>query len=173
VQRRKVTPAGLTAALERLTEQTPELVRRSMGEAATALEREAAGDSTQPVDQGDVKGGWTSEPTADGFRVSNRSEHAVWVERGRGPGPVPFGAILAWVKRKGIARAQAKTTAKAQGRRASKDEVTQAEKSAAAAIQKKIEREGIEPRWVLRRAVERLRSKMGGILRRAVGGLKP
>lgn len=173
MKRVQVTAGGLADALRRMGEAYPKAVEQGMAEAALMLkgalvQREIATTDPKPVDQGQYKAGWVSTPIEGGAVVGNQSKQALWIERGRGPGPVPFQAIYEWVKRKGFARKQAKATAKAQGRRSSKNEVEQAEKSAALAIQRKIEQQGIEPRWVLRRAMEALKDKMPGILRRAL-----
>lgn len=187
MKRRQVTAGGLAAALRQMAKDAPKALEQGMAEAATMLkgalvQREIAATDPQPVDQGQYKGGWVSQPVAGGAVVGNQSKQALWVERGRAPGPVPFGAILAWVKRKGFVRAQVKAAKKAQGvKRDSKgryqgattSEIEQAEKTAALAIQRKIEQQGIEPRWVLRRAVHALQPKMPGILRRALREVKP
>lgn len=178
MKRRQVTAGGLAAALRQMAQDAPKALEQGMAEAATMLkgalvQREIAATDPQPVDQGQYKGGWVSQPVDGGAVVGNQSKQALWVERGRAPGPVPWKAIYEWVQRKGFAKRQARATAKAQGRRTSKNEVEQAEKSAALAIQRKIEQQGIEPRWVLRRAVHALQAKMPGILKRALREVKP
>lgn len=173
MKRVQTTPAGLADALRRHGEQIPRAVERGMVEAGAQLkgslvQREIAAASPQPVDQGQYKAAWVLQEVEGGAVVGNTTKQAVWVERGRAPGPVPFKPILEWVRRKGFARASAKATAKAQGRRSSKSEQEQAEAAAALAIQRKIEQQGVEPRWVLRKALDVLRGKMASILRRAM-----
>lgn len=176
MKRVRATPAQLASALRRLGEQAPEAARDAMIEGATLLQgaliqREIATSSPQPVDQGQYKAAWTKVEASDGALVGNATKQALWVERGRGPGPVPFKAILEWVRRKGFVRAQSKATARASGRRSSKSEIEQAETTAALAIQRKIEQQGIEPRWPLRRALDALRGRLPAMLRRAFGRL--
>jgi hypothetical protein len=120
------------------------------------VQKAIASTDPQPVDQGQYKAAWVFEPISGGALVGNASKQALWIERGRAPGPVPYGPILAWVRRKGFVKAQAKV------------DIEQAEASAAFAIQKKIGERGIEPRWVLRRAVEALRSRLPRLLQDAL-----
>lgn len=175
MKRQRVTPAELAEGLRRLSAQAPEAVKDAMVDAGLRLQgsliqREIAASNPQPVDQGQYKAGWVLVETSDGALVANTTSQALWVERGRGPGPVPFKAILEWVKRKGFVRAAVKAEKRAQGRfkGASRNEIEQAEVSAAFAIQKKIEAKGIEPRWPLWRALSALRDKVPGMLRRAL-----
>lgn len=182
MKRVRTTPAGLADELNRLGQQFPKAVEQGMVEGATLLQgalvqREIAASSPQPVDQGQYKAAWTMTEVEGGAVVGNTTKQALWVERGRAPGPTPFGPILEWVRRKGFVRAAVKAVAKARGtgrdskgrfQGASQSEIDQAEKTAALAIKRKIEQQGIEPRWVLRRAIDALRSKMPAILRRSV-----
>lgn len=173
MKRVKTNASGLASALRQMAADTPKALEHGMVDAAEQLkgalvQREIATTNPQPVDQGQYKAGWVSREVEGGAVVGNTTKQALWIERGRGPGPVSFKAILAWVRRKGFARASAKAAAKAQGRRSSKSEQEQAETTAALAITRKIEQQGIEPRWVLRRAIEALKGKLPGILRRAL-----
>lgn len=184
MKRVQTTPAGLADAMRRMGEQFPKALEQGMVEGATLLQgalvqREIASSDPQPVDQGQYKAAWTVTEVEGGAVVGNTSKQALWVERGRAPGPTPFGPILEWVRRKGFVRAAVKAAKKAapgprqrdsKGRfqGASEDEIEQAEQGAAVAIQRKITREGVAPRWVLRRALDALRGKMPAILRRAV-----
>jgi len=56
---------------------------------------------TTPVDQGQAKGSWGTTPIKGGAVVGNSSKQMVFLERGRGPGPVPLAPIEAWVRRHG------------------------------------------------------------------------
>lgn len=184
MKRVQTTPAGLADELNRLGQQFPKAIEQGMVEGATLLQgalvqREIASSDPQPVDQGQYKAAWVLQEVEGGAVVGNTSKQALWVERGRAPGPTPFGPILEWVRRKGFVRSAVKAAKKAapgprqrdsKGRYqgASENEIEAAEKTAALAIQRKIEQQGVEPRWVLRRAMVALQSKMAGILRRAV-----
>lgn len=183
MKRVTATPAELGKALRRLQAQMPEAAKDAMVEAGLQLQgsliqREIASSSPPPVDQGQYKAAWSKVETQNGILVGNETKQALWIERGRGPGPVPFKAILAWVKRKGFVRASVKAQKRGQGRDsqgrfkgASQSDIEQAETSAALAIARKIERQGIEPRWPLRRALTLLQNKIPGMLRRALGRL--
>lgn len=183
MKRVQTTPAGFADALRRHGEQIPRAVERGMVDAGAQLkgslvQREIAAASPQPVDQGQYKAAWVLQEVEGGAVVGNTTKQALWVERGRAPGPVPFQPILEWVRRKGFVRAAVKAAKKAMGplKRdskgrflgASKTEIEQAEVVAALAIQRKIEQQGVEPRWPLRKAIAVLQGKMGGILRRAM-----
>jgi hypothetical protein len=182
----RVSPAGFAAALRRLKETLPGAVEDAMVEGAQQLggalvQREIASTGPhQPVDQGQYKAGWQVTEVKGGAIVGNSTQQAVWMERGRGPGPVPFSAILAWVKRKGFAKAKAKEAAKGRGRDAqgrfkgaSKSEIEDAEVAAAHAITASIARKGIEPRWVLRRALTALGPSLKRIIRRRLREVRP
>lgn len=178
MSRVQVTPKGLADALRRMPTQIQKATKDAMVEGGLMLEgalvqKEIAASDPKPVDQAQYKGGWTHHETDDGIEVGNTTKHSLFVERGRGPGPVPLKPILEWVIRKGFARSFVKALAKIRGRRATLGEQTAAEMNAARAIQQKIQREGTPPRWVLRRAIEALRPKMPGILKRALKTVKP
>lgn len=169
--------SGLAAMMRTLGERAPAAVEGAMREGGMMLggdlvQQEIASTKPQPVDQGQYKAAWVTTPVEGGAVVGNTSKQALFIERGRGPGPVPLGPILAWVKRKGFVRASVKRAAKAQGRRSTQSDRDRAEYGAALAIQKKIQEQGIEPRWPLRRAIARLGPKMVGIIRRALGGIQ-
>lgn len=183
MKRVKTTAGGLASALRQMAVDVPKALEHGMVDAAEQLkgslvQREIAATSPQPVDQGQYKAGWTSHEVEGGAVVGNTTKQALWIERGRGPGPVPFKAILEWVRRKGFVRASVKAAKKASSplqrdekgryKGASEQEIARAETTAALAITRKIEQQGIEPRWVLRRAIEALKSRLPGILRRAM-----
>lgn len=144
MKRVKTTPAGLAAALRKLSTEAPQAVEDEMVNAGMMLQgplvQKAIAETSphQPVDQGQYKAAWAFEPIEGGALVGNASKQALWIERGRAPGPVPFGPILAWVKRKAFVRTKG----------ADAKEVERAEVTAALAIQRKIEQQGVEPRWV-------------------------
>lgn len=176
---KRVSPGGFAADLRRLKEALPRAVEDALVEGAQQLggalvQREIASTGPhQPVDQGQYKAGWQVTEVKGGAVVGNSTQQAVWMERGRGPGPVPFSAILAWVKRKGFAKAAVKAAAKSRGQRTSKSEIEQAEESAAHAITASISRKGIEPRWVLRRALTALGPSLQKIIRRRLREVRP
>ena len=160
-----MTPAQLAQKLRQLEQLVPEAVEGAMVEGALMLQgrlvqREIAAADPQPVDQGQYKGAWQMTQVPGGAVVGNSAKHAVFIERGRGPGPVPFGPILEWVKRKGIVRGR--------GRRADAEATR-----AALAIQRKIEQQGIEPKWILRRSLEALRAPLGRIIKAKLRAVKP
>lgn len=183
MKRVQTTAGGLASALRQMAVDVPKALVHGMVDAAEQLkgslvQREIAATNPPPVDQSQYKAGWTSHEVGGGAAVGNTTKQALWIERGRGPGPVPFKAILEWVKRKGFVRAQTKAAKKASGplqrddkgryKGATKQEIEQAEEGAALAIARKIAQQGIRPRWVLRRAIDALKGKMPGILRRAM-----
>jgi hypothetical protein len=142
--------------------------------AGQLVQREIAASDPQPVDQGQYKAAWQSTPVEGGAVVGNSSAQSVWIERGRGPGPVPLAPIREWVRRKGFAVAKLRATLKGQGqKRVSKSAQEAAIDEAAFLIARKIGREGIAPRWVLRRAIGKLNSSIGRSVRDALRGLNP
>lgn len=183
MKRVQTTASGLASALRQMAADMPKALEHGMVDASEMLkgslvQREIAATDPQPVDQGQYKAGWVSREVEGGAVVGNTTKQALWIERGRGPGPVPFKAILEWVKHKGFVKASVKAAKKASGplqrddkgryKGATKQEIKQAEEAAALAISRKIARQGIRPRWVLRRAIDALRGKLPGILRRAL-----
>lgn len=234
-----VTAAQLAVEIRKLGKNAPEALEAAMREGAMRLlgdiQSTIADTDPQPVDQGQYKAGWSVQEVDGGAVVGNDTKQAVWIERGRGPGPVPFGPIREWVRRKGIwkgpevqrvakqiarqmraARTPSpleKQATRAGDRRADRRAVagkpaftakqlrafrsadrraaarlenaaaTRRERSSARsaaeeividniarAIQLSISRHGYAPRWVLRRALERLRSPLATIIRRHTKG---
>ena len=104
-------------------------------------------DATEPVpvDMAQYRASWSNKTTGKGSMVASSAKQAVWIERGRGPGPVPLEAIKAWAARKGIAP------------------------EVAFLIARKIARTGYAPRFVLRRAIESLRPRFGAIVKSYLG----
>lgn len=173
-----VSPGGFAAALRRLAKDIPAGVERAMDDAALELRGSLVQDaiastSPQPVDRAQYKGGWRKRRVKGGAIVYNATKQALWIERGRGPGPVPLKPILAWVKRKGLGGATTgrKGLRRGKGGRFIEDPGTL---NLARAIQQKIMKRGIKPRWVLRRAVLELRAgRLGAAIQRQLRGLRP
>lgn len=132
------SPKDFGAFLRRMGAALPAAVERGLREGAMIIQAKAT--ELTPVDQGQMKASWRVVPVDGGALVVNGAGHAVFVERGRGPGPVPAGPILAWMRRHGI------------------------DEGALHAILKKLSSSGYEPRWPLKKAVVASR----GPIRRAI-----
>lgn len=120
-----MTPAAFAAVLRQAAAQAPLEVEAAMREGgmllAGALIQDAIADTDPiPVDQAQYKASWSSRDVAGGAVVASSAKQAVWIERGRGPGPVPLAPIVEWVRRKGLAKAEVR----AARRRASKRALT-------------------------------------------------
>ncbi len=169
--RKRVSPGQFANDIRRIAKRFPDAVQAGMREGAQLLKGAlvqnaiAATDPYQPVDRAAYKGGWRSNDVAGGAVVFNIAKQAIWIERGRAPGPVPVSVIAAWVKRKGLYRDVAKSAKS----KAGQDAITHI----AWAISKKLGAKGYAPRWVLRRAVEALRAPMREILDRHVKAVQP
>jgi hypothetical protein len=156
-----ISPGEFARVLRSLQEKIPDAIQEGLEEAGLMLQGKlvqgsiASTEPHQPVDTGQYKSGWRSQPTAAGAVVFNTTKQALWMERGRGPGPVPFAPIREWVRRKKIATGDAEID------------------RAAHAIQRSIARVGIKPRWVLRRAIEDLRPELPKIWRRKLREIRP
>lgn len=97
---RKGDAAGLGALLRNVASLAPQAAELAMRETGLQLVGIAAEES--PVDQAQMKAGWRSFDVPGGAIVANLTKQAVWIERGRGPGPVPMGPIREWAIRKGL-----------------------------------------------------------------------
>ena len=187
---KRVSPEEFGDVLCALGTRLPGAMETAMREVGSELagrlvQREIKDTDPQPVDQGQYKAAWQSTPVEGGAIVGNTSLHSVWIERGRGPGPVPLQPIIEWVDRKGLWRDEldaVKAAAKAAGgqKRDTKGKfrgygVRKAEiiKGIALKIRAKIASRGIAPRWVLRRAIGKLHIPVGRAVRAALKGLNP
>ena len=142
-----VTLAGLSASLRALGSRAPAAVEdalREVGEmlAGPVIQHEIA--AAGAVDQGQYKASWTSSPVSGGAVVRSSAPQATFIERGRGPGPVPDAPIIAWMDRKGI------------------------DPSLLFVIKRKIAASGTEPKWVLRKATESIKPLVVRIVKRAL-----
>lgn len=134
------TPQEFAAFLRTHAQRAPEAVEAALREGAMILLGKAV--ERTPVDQGQMKASWRAYDIPGGAMVTNLATHAVFVERGRGPGPVPIGPIRAWAKRHGIPD------------------------DAVFAIVKKLEAVGYEPRWPLRLAIADSRKGITAAIKR-------
>lgn len=169
---RTVSPLELASALRRMGEAAPEAVRKALVEGAVTLRGELvqqaiASSAPQPVDRGQYKAGWRMSEVAGGAVVFNLTPQALWMERGRAPGPVPLKPIRDWVRRKGFWRAEVK--ARRRDRTHRPGDTDRIIDRIALAVARKIAEQGIEPRWVLRRSVGALEQRLPGLLRRSLG----
>lgn len=217
-----MTPEEFAAKLRELGEKAPQALESTMVEGAMLLggrlvQKEIAAAKPQPVDMGQYKAGWQMTPVEGGAVVGNSTKQSTFIERGRGPGKVPFQPILEWVQRKGLARRslkQKRALAREQRRREkaarppktprpkgpgapeggeapkakerepvgpfekylrkaqakqrkAAEELAEA-KTIALAVQRKIAQQGIEPKWILRRAMHALGSPLHKMLKRAL-----
>lgn len=122
----------------------------------------------KPVDQGTMAAGYRAIKTKKGAKVVNPVPQALWIERGRRPGPVSAQGqahIAEWVRRKRIyleelsrvlAEHKAGTIILKADKRGSvrKDAVREACERVAYAIAQKLRRQGYAPRWPLKRAIK-------------------
>ena len=203
---RVVLASQFAHELRRMAAALPEAIERGMRDAGLQLQgrlvqREIAATTPyKPVDQGQYKAGWTSFEVPGGLAVGNKSKQALWIERGRQPGPVPLAPLYEWVRRhrdmwsakakqqvsalktepvragRG-ANAVRKVEVRQHNRRARQLERTVGQDSAitevARAVQAAIRARGIRPRWVLRRAIDDLRPVVPRAIKRALRELKP
>lgn len=159
---KRVSLGQLSAAIRATGNAVPASLERAMREGALVLIGEIqaviAETDPQPVDQGQFKASW-GEPidVPGGAIVGSSAKQALWIERGRLPGPVPFEPIREWVRRHKDMWAD--LAAELGDDDAAIDQI-------ATAVQRKVAERGYAPRWVLRRAIERLDRKMPAIIRR-------
>jgi len=130
------------AFLSRFQNAAPAAVVRGLRDGANILVGKAV--ELTPVDQSQMKGSWRNFPTSNGAIVTNLAQHAAFVERGRGPGPVPSGPILAWMGRHGIPE------------------------DALFAIMRKLARSGYEAKWPLKNAIIASKAAMGKAILRSL-----
>jgi hypothetical protein len=121
------TPAQFATFLRTHAKNAPAAVEAGLREGARILLANAV--EKTPVDQAQMKASWRAYDIPGGALVTNLASHAVFIERGRGPGPVPFAPIKAWAARHGIPD------------------------GAVFAIVKKLEAVGYEPKWPLKLAI--------------------
>ncbi len=145
-----VSIKGFAAALRARGREVPAACVEALREAGDMLagpviQHEIA--AAKAVDLGQYAASWSSKPVPGGCDVSSSAPQAVWIERGRGPGPVPLAPIKAWAARHGM------------------------DESAAYPIAKKIAESGTAPRWVLRKATERIRPLIGRLVQRQLEAL--
>lgn len=169
--KRTIALPDLGPELRRLAREFPKAVEAGMRECAMLVGGQFVQDAIAssspylPVDRGQYKASFRTRRIAGGARVYNLSPQAVWIERGRRPGPVPLAPILAWVRRKGLADGPMGSAVR-KGAYGMKRSVLASKKKRAAReqdaiaiarkIQRKIAAEGYAPRWPLRRALLRL-----------------
>lgn len=91
------------------------------------------------VDRGDLRSSVMVDRLPDGAKLFVDAPHAVYLEMGTRPHTPPLDAILAWVKRKGLAKDEPEAM------------------RIARAVQRKIAEKGIEPRFFFRKAMLRLK----------------
>lgn len=146
-----MSPGAFASLLRRAAREHPKKTESALREAGDLL----AGpiiqeqiDSTDPVPvmDGQYRGSWRSEPIPGGARVFSIAKHAIFVERGRGPGPVPSEPIVHWMRKKGIPD------------------------DALFPILRSLRSKGFAGRFVLRRGFERLRPILPKLLSAHLGG---
>lgn len=93
-----------------------------------------------PVDTGEYANSWDYEETEDGVRLGNFAPHAPIIERGARPFKPPLEPLLAWAKR----------VLKSKSQPPNYDSKVQA---LARGTQRKIMKEGMEPRHILKDAI--------------------
>lgn len=150
---RKVSAYELRNILSNKARDVPRAVRKAIEDTGLQLQGKLVQQEIDrtvphpPVDMAGYRGGFRGRPTAAGYLVYNITRQALWIERGRGPGGNPgsiYRVIKAWARRKGIP-------------------------NAAWPIAVKIAHEGYRPRWVMRRASQRVRPVLRAAIRRALG----
>jgi hypothetical protein len=168
-----ISVEGLAGKIRQMAAKSPKVAELAMREAALELSGpyvQAAIDASEPyvpVDLGQYRGSWRVRKIAGGARVYSIAKHAVWIERGRLPGPVSVegrAAIRRWTRRKLLRTAMAKRLAsrkvdriggtKVLAARAKKGEREELLDQLTEQVIRKIESQGYAPRWVLRRAVD-------------------
>ncbi len=103
-----------------------------------------------PVDRGAYRASWQVEVEKDGATLFSDAPHAAFIERGTRPHTPPFAPILAWVKRKKLAKG---ATTVVRGAVEAKLDEFEREIMVARAIQRAIARRGTRPLRVLERTL--------------------
>jgi hypothetical protein len=189
-----LTPAQFANELRRLSEETPKAVERALVDAGMMLEgrlvqKEIAAADPKPVDQGQFKASWQATEIPGGIVVGSTAKHAVVMERGRKPGGrVNLQAIREWVERKGFWKGEWSKRLEAaqhvrklidgdgkpsravrkERKRAEQDAKAELLNGIALAVAGKIKRDGIAPKWILKRALAALGPRIPSIIRRAI-----
>jgi hypothetical protein len=187
VKRIQGTAEGLATLLEQLGPKLQEAAvaaqrenAQTVGDRLNSSRTKEARETVQFTDPGS----WFVSEAPDGAVVGNVHEEARWAEEGRAPGPLPHAPIRAWVERNRHtweARYRELVDKKGgqQGRTQKGrfvghgDERERAQDEAAFAIQATFERDGIAPRWTLRRTLEGLKGGMARTIRNAVAKVLP
>lgn len=99
------SPKQLAPSVRKLQREVLRAMQNSLRDSARRLRNEAR-DRTQAagaVASRDYGRGWLAKRTKTGAMVANPTKHALYMERGRGPGNLPPGVIQDWAELKGIA----------------------------------------------------------------------
>lgn len=168
----------LEAHLRRIGRKMPRAVESALAEGAEVLLDKliprAMAASVPPVDmEGEYADGWDSTRTKGGAVVGNTSPLSVDLEQGRVPGPIDIEDVRREVaNRRLFAGERAEMLAASGKKRLGRGERRSLIETMAWAIKKARERDGIVPRWVLRRAVAALGAEMPALLKKHVEALK-
>lgn len=150
----------------------------------------------QPVDKGTMAQGYRAQRTEKGAKVTNAVPQALWIERGRRPGPVSAEGrkhIAEWVRRKrlyldelarvlddhesGVAPISAPMGVKVNDRGGfrglKKAAIEIACQNVAYAIASTIAKKGYAPRWPLKRAIKSSERAVLGFILRAMREVRP
>lgn len=158
------TMAELRKGLEAYGRDAEAAVLRAARETAiygrTAAMREGSRAKPKPYASGTYRGSWISGNTPKGSFVANTARHAIFVEEGRLPGKQPpLDAILEWVYLKRMLRRPKTSYKTARGTRRAAIRTRLHRNIIARAIARKIGREGIDGRFILKRAVPKINKR--------------
>lgn len=172
---------GFSKKLLKLASQFPDATIKGLQQAGIELQgpqiqRKIAGAKPIPVDQGQYRATWEHTPTSTGCTVGNPTKHAAVVEIGRKPGKMPpIEPIAHWVYRHGksfhlAAEARAiRSLAKLRKRKITKvQSKLEAARMIALMIARKIKARGIEPRYVLKKAIVAMRAEIPRYIKRCI-----
>ncbi|MBI2391506.1 MAG: hypothetical protein HYV09_18090 [Deltaproteobacteria bacterium] len=182
---KSITIDQLGPELRALARKMPDRVRKGLREGALAViaqvQKEIATTKPhQPEDTGAYAAAWRKRNTKDGAIVLNSMPQALWIERGRRPGPVSSTHLLDWVRRKRLyldvlpkvlaEHKAGKIQLERRGKRGSvhRSAVDEACKRVAFLIARKLAKEGYTPRYPLRRALEHSKKPIADAIARAM-----
>ena len=146
-----MSPGQFATLLRRAAREHPKQTEAALREAGDMLagpiiQEQIDASDPVPVMDGQYRGSWRSEPVTGGSRVFSTAKHSIFVERGRGPGPVPRAPIIHWMEKKGIPA------------------------DALFPILRSLQSKGYAGRFVLRRSIERLKPILPKLLALHIGG---
>jgi hypothetical protein len=149
------TPRHLGSAVAKLGKDVERQIIRGLRKTARLGVREvirtALTTTPRPHARGTYIRSWRVVQVSSGAVIANTADHAVFVEAGRQPGKrPPIKPLIDWIEAKGLDKKLArKTGAKGPART----------RALAFVIARKIGREGVRGRWILRRSMPEIEAE--------------